>query len=397
MKKSILYAVVAVAIVAVAAIAIGGCDGDLGERSDNMDAYLDKFHYNKKAVKKVSLKYNGNGVACGAPVTDEPQYDSGTAIYLKYPCSMTNGDLIFIRWSSRDGKYSGDPDGRFVLIEDITLYAVWDTVKAYDVTVTSSITGMYISGSGRRRVGETVRLDAGTPPDGWTFQNWTQTNATGERVSFDDANSAKTTFIMPKNSVTVMAVFAIKSGTEGWFTDNRDNKTYRIVTIAEQTWMAQNLNYLNDMSEGDSSWCYDNDPDNCATYGRLYTWNAAMKACPAGWKLPDTADWNRLVMAVGGKDVAGKKLKSKTGWSDKSVWETNYGTDDYEFGALPGGRYYRGSFDGAGKDGEWWTASVDNGSDYPYKQQMYYNYDFTFNGNYEIKGVAYSVRCVKKD
>ena len=70
----------------------------------------------------------------------------------------------------------------------------------------------------------------------------------------------------------------------GIMTDERDGQTYKTVKIGTQTWMAENLNYAYtgvpykvDGNTSDSiSWCYDNDPANCAKYGRLYTWAAAM-------------------------------------------------------------------------------------------------------------------------
>jgi hypothetical protein len=61
----------------------------------------------------------------------------------------------------------------------------------------------------------------------------------------------------------------------GSFTDPRDGKTYRMVKIGDQTWMAENLNYQTpDSSWGHNSWCYGNDTSNCVKYGRMYTWDA---------------------------------------------------------------------------------------------------------------------------
>ncbi len=63
-----------------------------------------------------------------------------------------------------------------------------------------------------------------------------------------------------------------------FFVDARDSQEYRMVTIGEQTWMAENLNYAYTQKTAkldSSSFCYDNDPANCEMYGRLYTWSAA--------------------------------------------------------------------------------------------------------------------------
>jgi uncharacterized protein (TIGR02145 family)/uncharacterized repeat protein (TIGR02543 family) len=132
------------------------------------------------------------------------------------------------------------------------------------------------------------------------------------------------------------------------FTDNRDGKKYTKITVGGQTWMAENLNYA---AEG--SKCYENNAGNCEQYGRLYNWEAAKKACPAGWHLPSDAEWTTLENAVGGSKTAGMKLKSTAGWS-----KDGNGTDDYGFAALPGGI---GSSDGkfgfADSIGGWWSAT----------------------------------------
>jgi len=75
----------------------------------------------------------------------------------------------------------------------------------------------------------------------------------------------------------------------GKFVDNRDGKEYGWVKIGEQVWMSENLNY-----DIPSSRCYNDNPQNCEKYGRLYMWNEASLACPQGWILPDSSDWAAL-------------------------------------------------------------------------------------------------------
>lgn len=75
------------------------------------------------------------------------------------------------------------------------------------------------------------------------------------------------------------------------FVDSRDGHSYKKVTIGDQTWMAENLEYKKD----------------------FYTWKEANDACPEGWHLPNDEDWKKLFDEVGGADSAGAKLKANSG------------------------------------------------------------------------------------
>jgi len=164
-----------------------------------------------------------------------------------------------------------------------------------------------------------------------------------------------------------------------------DNFTYtgRTVEIGDLTWMAENLN-----RNTSDSWCYDNNPSNCALYGRLYAWNAAMTACPSDWRLPTDADWDNLVETAGGSNVAGEKLKSKTGWNNDGN-----GTDEFGFSALPGGGIWGSSLVAVGIGGGWWSAT-EVGTGTARNRVMEWNVSYVgwfWNG----KGVGHSVRCVR--
>ena len=173
---------------------------------------------------------------------------------------------------------------------------------------------------------------------------------------------------------------------EGILTDSRDGQTYKTVTIETQTWMAKNLNY-----ETSESYCYNDSAAYCAKYGRLYTWEEAMEACPDGWHLPSGSEWEKLFTAVGGKSTAGKALKSQSGWYSKGN-----GTDAFGFSALPAGDridHDEGAyFSNDGRYAYFWSAT--EGEHNPYYMRLHHSNEdalLTTRDN----DAAYSVRCVK--
>jgi len=177
----------------------------------------------------------------------------------------------------------------------------------------------------------------------------------------------------------------ITADTDTTFVDTRDGQTYRKISIGSQVWMAENLNFA-----AKGSKCYGNSPDSCAKYGRLFTWADAKTACPSGWHLPSDAEWTALENTVGGSQTAGKKLKSKTGWTNNGN-----GTDEYAFSALPGGNGNSdGNFDDAGYNGIWWSAT-EYSAEYAWDRYMYYSDEYVIR-NYDDKTLLYSVRCVQK-
>ena len=175
---------------------------------------------------------------------------------------------------------------------------------------------------------------------------------------------------------------------KGVLKDSRDGRFYTTVTIGSQIWMAQNLDY-----ETADSYCYRNDVNNCTSYGRLYTWAAAMDGagvCPEGWHLPTQTEWNTLLFAVDGSAAyrtAGKMLKFTSGWRN---WGD--GTDSFSFSALSaGGRSSDGRFicDAA----YFWSATESD--DYnAYSMNLEYNSD---GARLVVwgKSYAFSVRCLK--
>jgi len=150
--------------------------------------------------------------------------------------------------------------------------------------------------------------------------------------------------------------------------------------IGDQVWMAKNWSCY-----APGSKCYDDDPDNCDIYGRLYTWETAKTICPDGWHLPDNDEWQELVDSAGG-DEAGISLKAAdnyNGWDDYGNGEDYYG-----FAALPGGSYSGRDFSDVGKYGYWWS------SENRTRWKMSYDND-EIQKEENKRGVLSSVRCLK--
>jgi uncharacterized protein (TIGR02145 family) len=182
----------------------------------------------------------------------------------------------------------------------------------------------------------------------------------------------------------LFACIYLKNSNAGTMTDSRDGKKYKTVKIGSQNWMAENLNY--DIKH---SYCYDDDPENCQKYGRLYTWAAALNACPSGYHLPTKEEFETLISNVGGDEVAAKMLKSTTGW-----YEDANGLDAFGFSVLPVGlRISNGKFLNAGKCAGFWSATEDL-EDYAYRSALGYARE-TACLYYYSKDDAYSVRCLK--
>ena len=212
--------------------------------------------------------------------------------------------------------------------------------------------------------------------------------------------------------------------TYGSMTDSRDEKVYRTVKIGNQVWMAENLNYADSVktpSLKGKSWCYDNEAENCAVAGRLYTWAAAIDSvalydggngvdcgsgksctlpakvqgiCPNGWHLPSEGEWQALFSTAGGKSIADMMLilVSQTGWYDGMN-----GSDALGFSVLPAGVVdSHGGFYAAGNEACFWSATemITDGYVYAYEVCLYKG--TRYMGAYtNSKGGGFSIRCLQ--
>ena len=213
---------------------------------------------------------------------------------------------------------------------------------------------------------------------------------------------------------------------DGTITDTRDGKIYKIVTIGNQTWMAENLAYLPEVW-GD----YDSDnveprynvydysglngmPDydvtpaladaNYITYGVMYNIPAVLLTgadaiAPEGWHIATDEEWKTLEMELGMSQAdADAEVVTPRGTIANNMkstdWVDGNGTNTSEFNVLPGGWYEDyGFFVEKGDVAYFWTST-------PALSDNYYCRQFTTadNGIYRLgksKENGYYVRCVK--
>jgi len=112
--------------------------------------------------------------------------------------------------------------------------------------------------------------------------------------------------------------------------------------------------------------------------------------------LPSDAEWTTLINYLGGENVAGRKLKSTTGW-----FNSNTGTNSSGFTALPSGfRLYDGNFNYMGnRGGTWWSSTENNVESGVWTRTVdccYYDEkDDYVTRESESKELGFSVRCIK--
>jgi len=166
-----------------------------------------------------------------------------------------------------------------------------------------------------------------------------------------------------------------------------DGNSYSFRVMADQKlWMTQNLNV-----SLPGSYCYDDQPENCKRYGRLYTYPLASEACSKlgnSWRLPTNEEWSFLAQSYGGiRD-------DNTGRDGKKAYEALILNGDAKFDVvLGGGREPNGSYEPKDAHGFYWTASEIDAN-----RAWFYNLakgGQLVNHHEGEKDRAISVRCIK--
>ena len=217
---------------------------------------------------------------------------------------------------------------------------------------------------------------------------------------YPTSGSLSFVILHPEKSLTETGIAA----TDPHFTDARDGERYAYSHMGGLDWMRENLRYA---GAGESyEGCVAADP----VFGRYYSHEEALTACPAGWRLPTDAEWAALVSEASGTPVApgdgfptgSGSLMSKGLLNTETMWE--YWpevsiTDAVGFCALPVGygafrETSGGSFEPFGSFAAFWTADAAEAG------RAYYRYFHVrrpevYLGSGDTKSLGLSVRCVK--
>jgi uncharacterized protein (TIGR02145 family) len=186
-----------------------------------------------------------------------------------------------------------------------------------------------------------------------------------------------------------------------------DGNNYDIVIIGDQTWMAENLRtttyndgtpieYIEDWDIHKGRYCwYDHDEDNKKPYGALYNWDAVNtgKLAPEGWRVATLEDWEELKEFLGGKLIAGGKMKKR----GNEIWEEpNKLVDpDCGFNAYPSGFVYQNQFSDLKSETFWWTSTEITGNGFFYGLINNSTSLQSSGGSYPGNSFL-SVRCIKE-
>ena len=168
-------------------------------------------------------------------------------------------------------------------------------------------------------------------------------------------------------------------------------KGYKFVKFGSQEWMTTNLN-----EPVDGSWCYENDPENCEKYGRLYTWADAMKV---------GIDYNRkelgeIELPHQGICPDGSHLPSHDEWMQLFSYLEKHSKEREDFANQIGGFYdYRGDYKNESYESLYWSSTeydvtgTSYGFEYAWLVAVRGDLSLDKDNSHKITG-AY-VRCVR--
>ena len=191
---------------------------------------------------------------------------------------------------------------------------------------------------------------------------------------------------------------------------DEEGNRYGSIVIGTQCWLNKNLNVGTMLASGSTlptnngtveKWCYNNDPNLCATEGGLYHWDEAMKysitpgtqgICPTGWHIPTDAEQYTLENYL--KDEGQTCNASRSNAYDCNTAGTKLkvgGTSGFN-GILAGYRSTDSTFSTRGTDTRFWSSSPSGSSAL---RRSLYSGSSGVDRDLRSKASGFSVRCLK--
>lgn len=155
----------------------------------------------------------------------------------------------------------------------------------------------------------------------------------------------------------------------------KKNEIYNVVLLDSVLWMAENLKKI-----ASKSLCYENKPENCSKYGRLYSENID-GLCADGWSVPRKSDWLSMFNRYG---VNGSYIRSKNDWFLEFSENKDVGLSIYPAGFMDN------EFTGLGMETGWWGVDDSNR-----RLAIFFDGE-KFSYTYDTEGKKYYIRCVKR-
>lgn len=230
----------------------------------------------------------------------------------------------------------------------------------------------------------------------------TGTNYSYKVTAFINVNNItrKAAINNPTDSAMTWPIAALPSitiGTQVWANSNLTVSTY---LNGDAIPKITNLNDWKATRSG--AWCYFNFDDANDKYGKIYNQYAVddpRGLAPAGWRIPTSNDYYALRDQLGGKNPAGAKLKSTTGWKSTTI-SGAAGTNESKWNGLPGYRMTLSAADVAAIDqyGYFWTSTDSTflGASSRNSMFLYYGTGEMYMGTDTSKNFGHYVRCIRK-
>lgn len=218
-------------------------------------------------------------------------------------------------------------------------------------------------------------------------------------------------------------VVVVKGGLDGSMTETEILPTDNKITVDGIDYYYEKIGNLdwfrNNLAVAGSGAPYVNEDVMSDVFGRFYSYNEALEACPEGWRLPTEEDWMSLAASVGFEasekyvifeDVASKLLVNAS-FNLSPVLEywpaVGNVTNSSRLSFIPfgyanlgarneAGKYPQASFSGRWEYAAMWTAdkAVDDDA-MAYCRYLIADQPDMLIGKYDVNSFGASVRCVR--